>query len=234
VCKGVNQHECARSSRLGERPYPRGRRPASLQLGAPVPQSRAISYASLPSTPVIVTAPSAEQSHSTRMECSRFKRVTTDSVAGSACLKTTRTGGRRTGRAERGRGVHHLRGVGRGEPAVERCRQRVTGRYRRGHPRRLANGDVSAARRSCGQLRRVLEPRALPVAPPAAGPEFGQPESMRRARFGRRSRASFAIPRGRRAGERRCVYTPRRRHNDHPQAAAPWRRGAVPVRCLRR
>ena len=150
MCKGVNQHECARSSRLGERPYPRGRRPASLQLGAPVPQSRAISYASLPSTPVIVTAPSAEQSHSTRMECSRSKRVTTDSVAGSACLKTTRTRGRRTGRAERGRGVHHLRGVGRGERAVERCRQGVTGRYRRGHPRRLANGDVSAARRCCG------------------------------------------------------------------------------------
>ena len=139
MCKGVNQHECARSSRLGERPYPRGRRPASLQLGAPVPQSRAISYASLPSTPVIVTAPSAEQSHSTRMECSRFKRVTTDSVAGSARLKTTRTGGRRTGRAERGRGVHHLRGVGRGEPAVERCRQGVTGRYRRRRPRRLVD-----------------------------------------------------------------------------------------------
>ena len=84
-------------------------------------RSRAISCASLPSTPVIVTAPSAVRSHSTRMECSRFKRVTTDSVAGSARLKTTRTGGRRTGRAERGRGVHHLRGVGRGEPAVERC-----------------------------------------------------------------------------------------------------------------
>jgi hypothetical protein len=61
-------------------------------------------------------------------------------------LKTTRTGGRRTGQAERGRGVHHLRGVGRGEPAVERCRQGVTGRYRRGHPARLANGAVSAAR----------------------------------------------------------------------------------------
>lgn len=72
------------------------------------------------------------------------------SVYGSACLKTTRTGGRRTGRAERGRGVHHLRGVGRGEPAVERCRQGVTGRCRRRRPRRPTNGDVSAARRCCG------------------------------------------------------------------------------------
>ncbi len=114
---------CARSPRLGERPYPRGGGGASLQLGAAVPRRTSsdrdhllprrerhfpfvrgtqralakkfgVSEATISRDLVRIFAKhtrdrrsrSVEQSHSTRMECSRSRRATKDCVAGTACL----------------------------------------------------------------------------------------------------------------------------------------------------